>query len=207
MSDPELLWLDPGVLMPNGYNPNRMDDEMYAKAIASIRAFGFIDPITVREVGLTYEIVDGEHRWMAAKDEGLNPVPVITLGELDDDTAKQLTIVLNETRGSADPRKLAALLKDLSSRNSVTDLLATLPYSKDLFDRLIGASKIDWSELEAPIRPASGKLGGWVERTYRMPVDSAEVIDRAIARFRETEGDGIPEWKVIELLSADYLGA
>jgi ParB-like chromosome segregation protein Spo0J len=37
-----------------------MDAEMFAKATASIHQFGFVDPVTVREVGLhDYQIIDG----------------------------------------------------------------------------------------------------------------------------------------------------
>jgi len=58
-----------------------MDQAMYAKAIASIREFGFVDPITVRTVDGRYQIIDGEHRWRAAKDEGITTVPIVDLGE------------------------------------------------------------------------------------------------------------------------------
>jgi ParB/RepB/Spo0J family partition protein len=55
-------------LTPNPWNPNQMDDEQYGKALNSIREFGFVDPVTVRELGNdTYQIIDGEHRWRAAQ--------------------------------------------------------------------------------------------------------------------------------------------
>lgn len=59
-------------LRPNGWNPNRMDAKHFAAEVASILAFGFVDPITVRthptDASL-FEIVDGEHRY-----KGLNHV-------------------------------------------------------------------------------------------------------------------------------------
>jgi hypothetical protein len=188
-----------------------MDPTMYAKAIASIREFGFVDPVTVRENGLQYEIIDGEHRWRAAIDENLDPIPAVNLGVVPDEVAKQLTIVLNETRGSADPNKLGELLRDLSSRVSKESLLSTLPYSREAFERLTGSVSFDWSGIgTTPEKPPAGRVAAWVERTYRMPAESAEVLDRAIAHFREMEDDGtgrVPDWKVLELLAADYLGS
>lgn len=185
-----------------------MDDEMYAKAIASIRQFGFVDPITVRGQSSGYEIIDGEHRWRAAIAEGIGIVPVIDLGVIADDIARQLTIVLNETRGQSDPQRLGDLLRDLASRASIPDLLSTLPYTREAFDRLTGLSSIDWTSLaRPPQRPAVGRPSAWVERVYRMPKESAEVIDRAIERFRESEDGTVPEWRVLELLAADYLGS
>jgi len=186
-----------------------MDDEMYAKAIASIREFGFVDPITVRDHSpYGFQIIDGEHRWRAAKSEGIALVPIIDLGHIADDVARQLTVVLNETRGQADPQRLGDLLRDLASRASVPTLLSTLPYTREAFDRLTGLSSIDWTDLaRPPQRPAVGRPSAWVERVYRMPRESAEVIDRAIERFRDAENDDAPEWKVLELLAADYLGS
>lgn len=203
-SNPDLIYLAPSDLRPNPWNPNRMDPEMYEKEIASIRAFGFVDPITVREQG-GFEIIDGEHRWKAAIDEGLDEVPVVNLGVVADDVAKQLTIVLNETRGQSDPRRLGDLLRDLASRNTMDGLLQTLPYTRESFSRLTGLSTIDWSSITPPQRPAAERPSAWVERTYRMPKEAAEVIDRALARIRDEEVD-IPDWKALELIAADFLG-
>ena len=43
----------------------------------SIRAHGVIQPIVVRRVGETYEIIAGERRWRAAQHAGLRRVPVV----------------------------------------------------------------------------------------------------------------------------------
>lgn len=207
MTDPVLVWVHPSALVPNAWNPNAMTPDMYEKAVASIRAFGFVDPITVRPAGDgSFEIIDGEHRWKAALAEGLKTVPVFDIGDVDDDMARQLTIVLNETRGQSDPKRLGALLRDLASRSSVDDLISTLPYTREAFDRLTGLASIDWSALaQPPDRFPVGRPSAWVERVYRMPQDAAEVLDRAIERFREDD-PRIPEWRVLELLAADYLG-
>jgi hypothetical protein len=213
MSDPQLRWLSPTVLLPNPWNPNAMTPEMYDKAVASIRSFGFVDPITVRpmpegdhEMDGWFQIIDGEHRWKAARAEGLLTVPVFDVGFIDDDVARQLTIVLNETRGQADPQRLGALLRDLASRANVSALLATLPYTREAFDRLTGLNSIDWTALQQPPdRLPVGRPSAWVERVYRMPTDAAEVLDRAIQRIRDDD-DGVPDWRALELLAADYLG-
>ncbi|MCU0370431.1 MAG: ParB/RepB/Spo0J family partition protein, partial [Bacteroidales bacterium] len=63
-----------------------MTVEMFAKERASIREFGFIDPLTVRPSNGAYEIIDGEQRWQAGKAEGLASFPCIVL-DVDDDTA------------------------------------------------------------------------------------------------------------------------
>lgn len=101
-------------LRPNPWNPNAMTKEVMDAEKKSIETFGFVDPITVRSAKGHYEVIDGEHRLKAAQALKLGKVPVIDLGTIDDATAKQLTIVLNETRGKAKQKELAELIADLT---------------------------------------------------------------------------------------------
>lgn len=181
---------------------------MMDHARSSIRTFGFVDPVTVRQQGTTYQIIDGEHRWRIALEDELVTIPVYNLGVVTDSVAEQLTIVLNETRGQANPAKLGALLKDLMAKETKESLLSTLPYTREAFDRLTGLPTMDWENLGVPKRPQlpTERPSAWVERTYRMPIEAAKVIDEAIAKVRE-EADAEPsEWSALELICADYLG-
>lgn len=207
-TEPVLRWVDTELLRPNNWNPNAMDAFMYNKALASIKEFGFIDPITCRVMNPGWEIIDGEHRWRVASQMGMEKVPIFDLGVVSEDDAIQLTIVLNETRGTVDPRKLGILLKDLSSRNSKEKLLETLPFSLEAFDRFSGVASLDLSSIGSPpARPAGDKPPSWVERIYRMPAESAEVIDRAIQRVRETAEEEVQDWRAMEYIAAEYLAS
>lgn len=201
----EIRWVEPERLRPNPWNPNVMDSEMLEKARASIREFGFIDPITVR--GL--EIIDGEHRWLIAREMELGVVPVIDVGPIPDAIAQQLTIVLNETRGQADPNRLGRLLKELMVTETKEHLLATLPFTAQALERLTGLPTMTWEGLDRPQTPTlpGHKPQAWVERTYRMPKDSAEVIDQAIARVREKADDDVSDWQALEYVCADFLSS
>lgn len=202
----ELRWVSPDELTPNPWNPNVMDPEMLAKAEASIREFGFVDPITCRRHGSGWQIIDGEHRWLVAKSEELLTIPIIDLGELSDAVAQQLTIVLNETRGQADPNRLGRLLKELMVTETKENLLRTLPFTAQALERLTGLPTMTWEGLGQPNRlPLPGqKPSAWVERTYRMPRESADVIDQAISKVR-SEGDEVSDWQALELVCADFL--
>jgi len=204
----ELIWANPEQLSRNAWNPNVMDPDMVAKARASIHEFGFVDPVTVREIAGGYEIIDGEHRWQIAIDDEMTAIPVINLGALTDTIAQQLTIVLNETRGQSDPEKLGKLLRELMAHETKDHLLSTLPYTREALDRLTGLPSMTWEALDRPTRPQlpTERLSSWVERTYRMPKEAAEVIDRAIARVREAEGD-TSDWQAIEYIAADFLAS
>ena len=194
-----LLWVDPHELRPNTWNPNVMSQEMFMAAIESIRAHGFVQPIVARWILNGLEIIDGEHRAKAAIQEDLPLVPVFNLGTVDDDTARELTVVLNETHGDVRQDKLEEILRDLLKRRSAAILLKTMPYNRGVLMTLTGT-------MPALGEPPSAKrtVEGWVERTYRMPAEAAEVLDNAIAKVREGEGD-LPEWRCLELVAADFL--
>lgn len=196
-------------LRPNSWNPNVMSQEDYDKAQESIERFGFVDPITTRITPDGYEIIDGENRWRAAKDKGLKTVPIIVV-EVDDDEARQLTIVLNELRGRPDPGRLAKLVSDLASRRPMAELERVLPFRRSQLAEMVAARReeIDWDRLKPP-EPVVGVPGAdptkqrWVERVFRLPTDAAAVLDNAIARVRE---NGVEEsWRALELIAADYL--
>jgi len=57
-------WRD---VVPNPWNPNKMNERQFDAELESIMHNGFIDPVTVRENAANegHEIIDGEHRWRA----------------------------------------------------------------------------------------------------------------------------------------------
>jgi hypothetical protein len=197
----ELLWLPLEQLQPNPWNPNEMDAAMYAKETASIKKFGMVDPLTVRVHPHGYEIIDGENRWKVLGDLGHTHAPAFNLGAVDDATAKQLTIVLNETRGSAEKQKLSDLLKDLLSSETTEELLEVLPFSKERFNELVDVPAFDWESFEN--QEPKGNKDSWVERIYRLPSEAALVLDRAIAAAKED--DKTPDGIALERIAADFL--
>lgn len=205
MTDPVVMRVALADLVPNPWNPNEMDPDDYEKARASIRRFGFIDPITVRRQGVAYQIIDGEHRWKAAKDEGLDEV-LATVIDVDDADAEQLTFILNELRGKPNPQKLAALVRDLASKRSMGDLEAVLPLRRQQLAAMVAERResIDWDSLQQKPEAAE-KKERWVERVFRLPKSAADVVDEALLKVKE---DGVgDDWKALELICADFLAS
>ena len=64
-------------LFPSGVNPRTHSPEQVAQIAASIREFGFVNPILVAPDG---EIIAGEARFRAAQNQCMREVPVIVLG-------------------------------------------------------------------------------------------------------------------------------
>ena len=210
MREPRVETIRLDLLVPNEWNPNEMDPDDYMKARASIRKFGFIDPITVRDISrpnlreFRYQIIDGEHRWKAAQDEGLTEV-LVTIIDVDDADAEQLTFILNELRGKPNPQKLAALIRDLASKRSMSDLESVLPLRRQQLAAMVAERReaVDWDALQQ--KPEPEKKERWVERVFRLPQSAADVIDEALLKVRE---DGVnDDWKALELICADFLAS
>jgi hypothetical protein len=190
------VWLPPDELVPNLYNPNVLDDDLYAKAVASIERYGFVDPVTAREVEGVYVIIDGEHRVRAAKELELALVPVIVVVCSDDD-AEQLTLVLNELRGRPDRAKLQSILTGLAERHPIADLMATLPYAREQFMAISAPPPI--------VPPVAGEPAvRWVERMYRLPRPAADTLDAALAQAKQYE-EVTDDWRALEALARRYL--
>lgn len=192
---------------PNTWNVNSMTGFEYAKLLESMQRWGFSDPVTVRQhpAGTPrFELIDGEHRWRAATDLGLD-IAYFDVSPISDTEAIALGLALNELRGRHDPRQLGDLLKGLLSGSSPDAVLKGLPFTDDALKGLIGLKDFDWGSLEEkPKRESPRKGERWVEKTWRFPPDAMEVINDAIARVRETE-EGIEEWQAIEMIAADFL--
>lgn len=210
------------LIKPNPWNPNVQSELIYQKELASISKYGFVDPLTVREIQtkptalrdalsiaapgeaptfVHYEIIDGEHRWRAAKELGYTELPCWNLGVIDDDDARELTIVLNETRGQPDEDRLRALLQDLVMRRGETPVREIMPFSRERFDELLQRRQVDWSALEER-RQQLQTEGRWKELVFRMPRDSAKVVEDAIDLIKEREGFE-ESWRALEMICAD----
>lgn len=196
-------------LVANPWNPNHMDESMFARERASIREFGFVDPLTVRDIrdGDMFEIIDGEHRWKAGYAEGIDIFPCIVL-DVTEDEAKELTIILNDTRGTMQEDRLSSLVKDLSERRERARMAMLLPYDKGRMEQLLERREIDWGELEAKrekLKSQKNDTERWVERVFRMPAGAAETVDRAIEKVQNEDGID-QDWRALEMIAADYLG-
>lgn len=146
----EALEVATSTLHANPWNPNVMDERTFEAARESIREFGFLDPVLVRphpEIEGEWEIIDGEHRWRGAIEEGLDKVTIIPR-DLSDAAARRLTIILNETRGEADVAKLGTLLAGLTEEMEIEDVLRGLALSERELAQLTEIGRADWDNFE-----------------------------------------------------------
>ncbi len=82
---------------------SRFDDETIAELAASIRTYGVIQPVVVRQLPTgVYQLVAGERRLRAARLAGLEVVPAI-VRDVDETGALELALVENLQREDLNP--------------------------------------------------------------------------------------------------------
>lgn len=96
----------------NSWNPNRQSDHDFDLLLRSMETDGFTQPIIV--VRATKAIVDGEHRWRAARQLGYDEVPVVFV-DMSEEQARVSTLRHNRARGSEDIELTAQILRDLET--------------------------------------------------------------------------------------------
>ena len=95
-------------VQPNSAQPRKVfTPETISDLADSIRTHGILQPITVRLLASGYyQIISGERRWRAAREAGLEQVPVLVV-EADDRKAMELGLIENLQREDLNPMEEA----------------------------------------------------------------------------------------------------
>lgn len=137
----EVVRLD--TVIPNPWNPNRMSPQMMQSLRHGLRTDGWIASQALLVWGLDDHgiprntIIDGEHRWRAAREEGFATGPVVFLDGVTEAQAKALTIKMNQKRGDFDDALLAVVMQDLQHTLDVDDLGLDLGFRDDDMIKLL----------------------------------------------------------------------
>ena len=96
-----------GMIQPNPMQPRtHFNSDGLEELAASIRANGIIQPIIVRRVGDSYQIVAGERRWRAARIAELEEVPVV-VQDVADRAMLEVALIENIQREDLNPIETA----------------------------------------------------------------------------------------------------
>ena len=117
----ELREIEIGAILPNPQQPRtQFDDESLGELEHSIREFGLLQPIVVRETTPgSFQLVMGERRWRAAKRVGLRRVPAIVRQTADDAMLRD-ALLENIHRVQLNPLDEAAAYEQLLVEFGVT---------------------------------------------------------------------------------------
>ncbi len=112
--------LDINKIAPNPYQPRKeFSEEKLAELADSIRTHGIIQPLVVREVDGSYQLIAGERRLRAAKLVGLDAVPIVIL-PMTDQSMMEVALVENLQREDLNPIEEAQAYQRLVTEFNLT---------------------------------------------------------------------------------------
>ena len=185
----QIEMVDPDRLIPYLRNARTHSQEQVEQIAASIREFGFTNPILIGDDDV---IVAGHGRLMAARLLGLKEVPVIVLAHLNEVQRRALVLADNRIAESAgwDEQKVAEELAALRELDFDLDVIGfSEDEVADLFNGLEdGTLSVDGSSVLARPAPNGGAEQGPADR---QPV--AGLTD-AVAMVAFLAGEQVDMW-------------
>jgi ParB family chromosome partitioning protein len=100
-------------IRPNTHQPRRSFSETSIKELAaSIREVGILQPLVIRSTETGFELIAGERRLRAAKEAGLDRVPVL-IRQAGESESMEMALVENLQREDLNPLETAAAYQAL----------------------------------------------------------------------------------------------
>ena len=122
--------VDIDTVKPNPDQPrSHFDEDELSELAESIEKNGLLQPILVRKVDDSYQIIAGERRWQACKKIGLKQVPV-NVTEADDTRSIALAMIENIQRSNLNPMEEAYGYRMLMERDNLTQAQLAAAVSK-----------------------------------------------------------------------------
>lgn len=125
-------------LEPNDWNPQTMTDSKFNELVEEIREDGFDDAIHVvphpdpTKQGV-FRIINGEHRWQAARVLGISEIPCVIKDKWTDEKVQKVkTVRRNLLRGDLDKMRFSKLVRNLNDVGiPLKDMPAALGFEND----------------------------------------------------------------------------
>ena len=174
-------------IVPNSKQPRTVfDEESLAELVHSIREFGLMQPIVVRETSAgRYELVMGERRWRASQEAGLSTIPAIVRRTADQDMLRN-ALLENIHRAQLNPLEEAAAYQQLLEEFDVTheELAARLGRSRPVVSNTIRLLRLP---VAVQRRVAAGVLSAGHARAL-LSLDSSGGAQETLAARIVAEG-------------------
>lgn len=108
------------LIEPNPNQPRKKFDEAALQELAdSMKTYGILQPLLVRQNGMLYEIIAGERRWRAARLAGIKEIPVI-IRNFQNQQAAEIAIIENIQREDLGPVEEARAYRALIDTYGMT---------------------------------------------------------------------------------------
>ena len=182
--------LDPTSIEPNPRQPRQVfDEDALAELVHSIREFGLMQPIVVREVGGAgegrYQLIMGERRWRAAQRAGMTAIPAIVRETADNDLLRD-ALLENIHRAQLNPLEEAAAYQQLLDEFGVTheELASRIGRSRPVISNMIRLLKLP---IAVQRRVAAGVLSAGHARAL-LALEAGPEAQEALAARVVAEG-------------------
>lgn len=116
-----LIHVDPNTIVPNPRQPRtNFDPDELAELVHSVREFGVLQPVVVRDRGDgTYELIMGERRTRASREAGLDSIPAIVRDTADENLLRD-ALLENLHRSQLNPLEEASAYQQLLEDFGIT---------------------------------------------------------------------------------------
>lgn len=170
---------------------SRFDDKALNELASSIVSNGVVQPIVLRQIGNSYQIVAGERRWRAAQRAGLRTVPAV-IREVADDKILEIALIENIQREELNPIEEANAFRNLIDKIGLTqeELSERIGKERTLIATALRLLKLP-SEIQQFI--AEGKMSAGHGRALLLASDrnvqircARTIIEKRLS-VRETE--------------------
>ncbi|WP_066903202.1 ParB/RepB/Spo0J family partition protein [Millisia brevis] len=179
--------IDPSLIDPNPRQPRQVfDEDALAELVHSVREFGLMQPIVVRDTGNgRYQLVMGERRWRAVQQAELATISAIVRETADDNLLRD-ALLENIHRVQLNPLEEAAAYQQLLEEFGVThDELATrIGRSRPVVTNMIRLLKLP---IAVQRRVAAGVLSAGHARAL-LALDAGADAQEALAARVVAEG-------------------
>lgn len=187
-----MLHVPPGDLSNNPWNTNVVGAEQRDRLRRSMERHGWVRPIVARRVDGALQILGGQHRVEIAAEMGMTAVPVVDLGEMTDQSAKEIGLLDNARYGEDDALGLAQLLSTMGDIDELSTFLPSIDAElAALMEREIDFDNLTYADesaaLEKPAREAAAAKTHQVMR-FKVAVEDADFITDALRKVQHEQG-------------------
>jgi len=190
-------------LVPYALNSRTHSDEQVAQLAASIREFGFTNPILIDEAN---NLIAGHGRVLAARKAQMENIPAVIVTGLDDRRRRALVIADNKLALNAgwDEEALRVELEDLAG-----DFGELMGFSQDELFALLGTGETEGltdedAVPEVPEQPVTVEGDVWLLGRHRLMCGDSTSID-AVEKLMD--GVKADQWVTDPPYNVDYEGS
>lgn len=179
-------------------NPNQprtvFDEEALDELAASIKEYGVVQPITLREMaGGRYQIISGERRWRAAKKVGLESIPAY-IKTATDETLMEMALVENIQR-----EDLNAIEISLSYQRLIDDY----KFTQERLAEKVGKKRATVANylrlLKLPAEIQLGLKEGKIDMGHARALVGIDDTKRMLELYEKTVKEGLPVRRLEQL--------